>query len=102
MAPIALVKVKCDKGSNRGLNYVFLNIQKRQELLLVKDQRSFTEKETYFWSWEVGQNFFRREIGVEEGMSTQARECGVESEGLGEGDVNKLTRRETRACLQKQ
>lgn len=54
MAPEALREAKGDTGYSRWLNNVFLNIQRREKLLLLKDQRSFTEKETYFLSWEVG------------------------------------------------
>lgn len=79
------------------MNNVVLRIQRREKLLLVKDQRSFLENGIHFIGTRKGTHFpgpRRRarislvEIGVEEGITTQTKE-----------HVSKVPRRETRACL---
>lgn len=71
------------------MNDVFLNIQRREKLLLVKDPRSFIEKGIRF----AGSGRLARislvEIGVEEGISTQTTE-----------NVSKVPKGETKECLQ--
>lgn len=75
------------------MNNVFLRIQRREKLLLVKDQRSFLEngihvKGIHFSGPRRRARISLVEIGVEEGISTQTKQR-----------VSKVPRRETRACL---
>lgn len=51
-----------------------MNIQRREKLLLVKDQRSFLEKGICFAGPRRLARISLVEIGVEEGISTQTKE----------------------------